>query len=137
MVDTVWQPLLERFKKLKATWPARAWSWDSRLVCVTSSFAVELEPKARVAALEALPVEFTSATLSRAPNELRRVAERTGGLRMGQLLLTTRDKGPLVPFGLWWPWGDGMTTSFRVGLDGLDWDEDPYPQVRDVFGVQL
>jgi hypothetical protein len=23
---------------------------------------------------------------------------------------------PLVPFGLWWPWGDGMTTSFRVGL---------------------
>jgi len=137
MVNPVWQPLLDRFRKLKGAWPARAWSWDSRLVCITSSFAVELESKARAAALEALPVEFTSATLSRAPTELRRVAERTGGLRMGQLLLTTRDKSPYVAFGLWWPWGDGMTTSFRVGVDGLDWDEDPYPEVRDVFGVTL
>jgi hypothetical protein len=137
MVDSSWQPLLDRFSNLKKAWPARAWSWDSRLVCVTSSFTVEFEAKARAAALEALPVEFVSATLSRAPTELRRVAERSGGLRMGQLLLTTREQGTLVPFGLWWPWGDGATTSFRVGLDGLDWDDDPYPQVRDIFDVQL
>jgi hypothetical protein len=128
---------MDRFTKLKSTWPARAWSWDSRLVCITSSFAVEVETKARAAALEALPLEFTPATLARAPAELRRVAERAGGLRMGQLLLTTRDQSTLVPFGLWWPWGDGMTTSFRVGLDGLDWDDDPYPHVRDIFDVQL
>ena len=137
MVHPAWKPLLDRFQRLKATWPARAWSWDSRLVCVTSSFAVELESKARAAALEALPLEYTAATLARASSDLRRVSERTGGLRMGQLLLTTRDPTPIVAYGLWWPWGDGMTTSFRVGIDGLDWDDDPYPAVRDVFGVQL
>ena len=56
---------------------------------------------------------------------------------MGQLLVTSRDPTPVVAFGLWWPWGDGMTTSFRVGLDGLDWDDDPYPAVREIFDVQL
>ena len=128
---------MDRFVKLKSSWPARAWSWDSRLVCVTSSFTVDFETPARQAALEALPIEFTPATLARAPGELRKVAERTGGLRMGQALLTAKDGGSLLPFGLWWPWGDGMTSSFRVGLDGLDWDDDPYPHVRDIFGVTL
>jgi len=137
MVHSSWNALFDRFKKLKTTWPARAWSWDSRLMCVTSSFPVEVETTARAAALEALPVEFTAATLARAPSDLRRVAERTGGLRMGQLLLTTRDPTPVIAFGLWWPWGDGMTTSFRVGLDGLDWDDEPYPAMREIFSVQL
>ena len=80
MVDSSWKPLFDRFAALKATWPARAWSWDSRLMCVTSSFAVEVESKARAAALEALPLEYTAATLARAGTDLRRVAERTGGL---------------------------------------------------------
>jgi hypothetical protein len=56
---------------------------------------------------------------------------------MGQLLLTTRETRSPIAFGLWWPWGDGMTTSFRVGIDGLDWDDDPNPHVREIFGVQL
>jgi len=132
-----WQPLFDRFAKLKADWPARAWSWDSRLICVTSSFTVEFDGKARSAALTALPLEYNAATLAKAPMELRRVAERSGGLRMGQMLLTSKEIGPLVPFGLWWPWGDGMTTSFRVGLDGLEWDDEPYPRIREIFGVSL
>jgi hypothetical protein len=137
MAHPYWKPVFERFAKLKADWPARAWSWDSRLVCVTSSFTVEFESKAKAAALSALPLEYTAATLSRASADLRRVAERTGGLRMGQLLMTTRDPTPEPVFGLWWPWGDGTTTSFRVGLDGLEWDDEPYDEVRQIFGVQL
>ena len=135
MVHPAWKPLLDRFQKLKATWPARAWSWDSRLVCITSSFAVELESKARACALEALPLEYTAATLQRASSDLRRVAERTGGLRMGQMLLTTRDPTPSVAFGLWWPWGDGETVSLRVGLADVDPNKEPYNRFRDVFGV--
>ncbi len=132
-----WQSLFDRFAKLKASWPARAWSWDSRLVCITSSFSVEFEGAARAAARAALPVEYTPATLARASVDLRRLAERTGGLRMGQMLLTADDGGGLVVFGLWWPWGDGLTTSFRVGLDGMEWNDDPYPAMRDVFDVSL
>ncbi len=137
MADTYYNALFERFTTLKSSWPARAWSWDSRLLCVTSSFTVEFESKARACALAALPVELTAATLPRASSELRRVAERAGGLRIGQLLLTTKETTTHAAFGLWWPWGDGMTTSFRVGLDGLDWDDEPNPRVREIFDVQL
>lgn len=132
-----WQPLFDRLQKLRTNWPARAFSWDSRLVCITSSFTVEFESKARQAARDAFPVEYNALTITKATSPLRALAERTGGLRAGQLLLSAADAGPLVPFGLWWPWGDGMTTSFRFGLDGLDWNDDPYPKLRDLFAVAM
>lgn len=133
--NPAWDPLFARFATLKASWPARAWSWDSRFVCVTSSFTVEFDAPARAAAKAALPIEFTSATLSRASSDIRRVAERTGGLRAGQMLLTADDAPGLLVFGLWWPWGDGATTSFRVGLGDLEWNDAPYPRVREIFNV--
>ena len=83
----------------------------------------------------AFPDEFTSTTIAKASPEIKRLAERTGGLRAGQFLLGTSDAPALTPFGLWWPWGDGATTSFRVGLAELEWNEDPYPRVREIFDV--
>ena len=72
--------------------------------------------------------------------KLENVIAKTGRF-LDPIVVVTAPKGgywtPNVAFGLWWPWGDGMTTSFRVGIDGLDWDDDPYPAVREVFGVQL
>ncbi len=137
MAPAPWQALFDRLQTLRTNWPARAFSWDSRLVCITSSFSVEFEGKARMAVREAFPVEYNALTITKATPQLRALAERTGGLRAGQLLLSATDAGSLVPFGLWWPWGDGMTTSFRLGLDGLDWNDEPYPKLRDVFGVSM
>jgi hypothetical protein len=133
--NPAWDPLFARLSTLKANWPARAWSWDGRFVCITSSFTVEFDTAARAAARAALPVEYTSATLARASSDIRRVSERTGGLRSGQMLLTADDSPGLVMFGLWWPWGDGATTSFRVGIENLEWNDDPYPRVREIFNV--
>ena len=137
MAPAAWHDLFARFRTLKADWPSRAFSWDSRLICITSSFTVEFEAKARAAARAALPVEYNALTVSKAPPERRRVAERAGGLRAGQLLMTANDGGPVLPFGLWWPWGDGATTSFRLGLDALEWNDEPYPDLRDIFGVSM
>jgi hypothetical protein len=134
-MNPAWDPLFARFGQLHAGWPARRWSWDSRFICITSSFTVEFEAQARTAAKAAFPIEYTSATLAKAPPEIKRIAERTGGLRAGQFLLTTTDAPNLTPFGLWWPWGDGATTSFRVGLADLEWNDDPYPRVREIFDV--
>jgi hypothetical protein len=133
--NPAWAPLFARLATLKANWPARAWSWDKRFTCITSSFTVEFDTAARAAARAALTVEFNSSTLSKASPEIRRLAERTGGLRPGQMLLTTDDAPGLVMFGLWWPWGDEATTSFRVGISDLEWNDDPYPRVREIFNV--
>lgn len=134
-MNPAWDPLFARFTQLHAGWPARRWSWDSRFICITSSFTIEFEAQARMVAKAAFPDEFTSTTIAKASPEIKRLAERTGGLRAGQFLLGTSDAPALTPFGLWWPWGDGATTSFRVGLAELEWNEDPYPRVREIFDV--
>jgi hypothetical protein len=124
-------------KELRLAWPSRGWSWDARLTCVTSSFNVEFEAKARAALTTALSTEWTSATIQRALPPLRDIAERTGGLRAGQFIFTSPSIGPSFAYGLWWPWGDGMTTSLRVGLGGSGVREEAFQRLRDVFGVEV
>jgi hypothetical protein len=132
-----WSMILRALKDLRAGWPTRGWSWDGRLSCVSSSFSAELEPKARAAASVALPNDFTGATLAGAPAHLRDVAERSGGLRAGQMILAGAPVGRAFAYGLWWPWGDGMTTSLRIGLGGPEATHDALQRLRDAFGVEL
>jgi hypothetical protein len=132
-----WSLLFGAMKELRLAWPSRGWSWDTRLTCVTSSFNAEFEGKARAALTTALSTEWTSATIQRALPPLRDIAERTGGLRAGQFIFTSASIGPNFAYGLWWPWGDGMTTSLRVGLGGSGVREEALQRLRDVFGVEV
>jgi hypothetical protein len=136
-VGDAWSLLFGAMKELRLAWPSRGWSWDTRLTCVTSSFNVEFEAKARAAVTTALSTEWTSATIQRALPPLRDIAERTGGLRAGQFIFTSANVGPSFAYGLWRPWGDGMTTSLRVGLGGSGVREEAFQRLRDVFGVEV
>ena len=131
-----WQPMLESFARLRQKWPRRGWSWDPRLNCCTSSFSVDVESQARTIAREALPVEWVVSTLASAPPRVRDLADRSGGLRSGQALLSFGPVAGVLAYGLWWPWGDGVTVSLRVGLD-VPVMHEPYPRFRDVFGVTM
>jgi hypothetical protein len=124
-------------KDLKASWPSRGWSWDKRLSCVTSSFADELETAARSAAQVAFPSEWVPSTLPKAPPLVRDVVERAGGIRAGQRVLSSPAIGSAFLFCLWWPWGDGMTTSVRIGLGSANPSQDSLQRLRDSFGVEL
>jgi hypothetical protein len=132
-----WQPLFQAMKELRASWPARGWSWDARLPCVTSSFSVEFEEKARSAVAIVLASLWTSTTLQQAPAPVRDLAQQTGGLRAGQLIFASAGVAAGFAYGLWWPWGDGMTTSMRIGLGGSRVSSDTLQRLRDVFGVEL
>ncbi len=131
-----WAPLFEKLAALRASWPSRGWSWDSRLECVTSSFSAQFESAARAAALTALPVEWTPAGLAQAPERLRDLAERSGGLRSAQLIFTDQQAIAYRAFGLWWPWGNGTTISLRVGIDHPDARPSHLGRLRDVFNVE-
>ena len=137
VLGDAWFEILSSLKECRTAWPNRGWSWDARQSCVASSFNAELEGKARAAAGIALPREWTSTTIDRAPPVLRELAERAGGLREGQLLLTGSTVGSAFAYGLWWPWGAGMTISARVGLGGLAVRPEVLQRLRDTFGVQL
>jgi hypothetical protein len=132
-----WSALFATMKEVRAAWPSRGWSWDGRLACVSSSFTSELDGKARTALRMALPTEWTSSVVHRASPALRALAERTGGLRQGQMILTSADIGSAFAYSLWWPWGDGMTTSVRVGLEGMDHSQEAFQRLRDSFNVEL
>lgn len=132
-----WQAMFDGLTRMKGAWPTRGWSWDPRLSCCTSSFTTEQEPAARAATAMALPTEWTMATIARAPQQLRDAAERAGGVRQGQLVLSNGPIAGLLIYGLWWPWGDGETVSLRVGLADVDPVREPSNRFRDVFGVSF
>jgi hypothetical protein len=134
-----WSVILSGLKTLRGSWPSRGWSWDARLSCVSSSFSSELDSKARAAAMTVLPKDWTHTTISAAPPPVREIAERTGGLRAGQAILSAASigTGAAFAYGLWWPWGDGMTTSLRIGLGGTHATQEAFQRLRDVFNVEL
>jgi hypothetical protein len=131
-----WTVLLNGLRNVRTAWPARGWSWDTRFNCVTSSFNVEVEAKAKAAVVAVLNSEWTSATIQSAAPAIRGLADRTGGLRSGQLILATPAVGNSFAYGLWWPWGDAITTSLRIGLGGSGIREETLRRLREVFNVE-
>ena len=132
-----WQPLFDALAQMRDAWPKRGWSWDSRFDCVASSFTSTIETEARAAAAKALPTVWTHTNISSGPPLLRELAESSGGVRAGQLILTSVAPGGYTAYGLWWPWGDGVSISLRVGIVGVGAAREPSPSFRDLFHVTM
>lgn len=130
-----WQPLFDRLLLLKASWPMRGFSWDGRFECIASSFPAMHEPKARAAAAEGLPNVWTSSTISKAPPRVQQLSETTGGIRTGQALMVSDAPGGYFAYGLWWPWGDGVSISMRIGLVDVHPAREPFPSFLELFNV--
>jgi hypothetical protein len=128
--------LLGALTTVRASWPSHGWSWDGRFSCVTSSFNVEFEEKALAAAAIALTSRWTPASLDEAPLAVREIATSTGGLRAGQMIFASAEAA-VFAYGLWWPWGDGATMSFRIGLGGQASTPDALQSLRNVFDVEV
>ena len=127
-------PLFARLSRLRANWPSRGWSWDTRVGCVSSSFVIDFEDQARAAAREAFAESWTHESIVKAPSRVKVAAARGGSIRPGQLVLASTDASGILVFGLWWPWANGLTTSLRVGLD-IDETSDLHAHFRNLFGV--
>jgi hypothetical protein len=133
--EDVWAGLFGALERLKASWPAPDWMYDRRLKCVASSIPLVREADARKAMAEALPTSFSVETLPGAPEGVRALIDKCGGLRASQLLFWGGGHDQPGAFGLWWPWGDGTTVSLRIGLHDVDLPKERYPRLRDVFGI--
>lgn len=112
------QSIYETLATLRKEWVMTGWSWDARNSCVCSSFGADLEEHARAVIQRALPFGYDSSTLRTADPEIQDLADRSGGLRADQLLFTGKPVDYTFAYGLWWPWGDEVTISFRIGLAG-------------------
>jgi hypothetical protein len=126
--------LFAKLAEFKKNWIKGGWSWDRRYSCVASSFNHEMEGEARTVVIAYLPHEWTSKTVGGAPPQAKELAESTGGVRPDQRLYTMDQLGRIVAFGLWWPWGDEITVSLRIGLGGYVGEPD-LARLRETFGA--
>lgn len=133
--DQVWEELFQALDRLRGRWPAGDWTYDRRLKCVSSSIPLAQQEAARAAMTEVLPTSYSAQTLASAPEGVRSLAEKCGGVRSSQLLFWGGGDAAPGAFGLWWPWGDGTTVSLRIGLHDVDLPKERYPRLRDVFGI--
>jgi hypothetical protein len=127
------QSILDAFRRLRASWPARGWSFDDRFECVASSFDADFAPQARLLVAPVFPQAATEKTLASASPVLREVATRTGGLRSAQMIFGGEPVGRVTPYALWWPWEEARTISLRVGLEGATHAE--LEQLCECFGI--
>lgn len=134
--STLTPAIWEGLKKLRADWPGGGWSWDSRFSCVASTFAVEVVEQAHTAATTVLPHSWDERTLPRAPSHIRQIAEITGGLRADQKLMAQQSDEGFLAYGLWWPWRNEVTVSFRVGLGGIATSRDEMA-LMEMFGAYM
>jgi len=134
--EAVWEGVFEGLIRLRDRWPARDWTYDRRLRCVSSSIPLGDEPAARSAMAGVLDTAWSAATLASAPAGVRALAETCGGVRAAQQLLWGANAEGPGAFGLWWPWGDGTTVTLRIGLHDLDLPKVRYPRLRDIFGIR-
>jgi hypothetical protein len=116
--------LFKSFERFRQVWVKQGWSWDYRLECCASSFHVDMIPEAERSLATLFAEVYDHRTLTRAPEYLQELAEAVGGIRADQRIYTTRSGGRLNPYGLWWPWGDEITISLRIGLAGYTSDQD-------------
>jgi len=131
-----WHPVFDALLLLKNDWPNSSWSWDARVTMLASSFPKDAAAKARQTAARTMPYAWDQTTIATAPNGLKTIAEKTGGLRKGQLIMAGK-AGPLVIVGLWWPWRGGEMITLRLGLGEYEAMEPPFPQVRELFGARV
>lgn len=116
--------LFARFEQLRRAWPKKGWSWDYRFNCVASSFHVDLTRDCENALATIFPDAFDHRTITQAPEHIQELSESIGGVRSDQRVYSMKTSGRLVPYALWWPWGDEITISLRVGLTGYVGDSD-------------
>jgi len=130
------QSLFENLSTFRKSWPGGGFSWDGRLQCVASSFSVQLEAQARSAVARTFKFQWTARSVRTAPEAVQEIAEQVGGLRPDQILVATEPNDTLMAYGLWWPWGDDVTISYRIGLSGMTAFRRE-EEFRDLFGASL
>jgi len=123
----------------RSTPPSSRWQWDGRFGVAV----LVLEKKESEALFAALGSLFTgrwdSCTIRDAPKPVRSLVKNTLDIQSGQTLFTAGETAQTVLLGAWWPWSNGGSISFRIGIFPLDKAsldaDDPRLSLERWFGI--
>jgi hypothetical protein len=99
---------------VEATEGLLAWEFDGRFRAALATFPAA-DQAGVLAALEAgFEARWTHADIAGAPPRVVELTGKLGGVRPGQIVLTSGAESDPILVGLWWPWGNGTRISIRV-----------------------
>jgi len=99
---------------LRAFQETLSWKWDSWIETVLAEFGVGDKDSIRAILERYLGSTWDSSNIGKAPDIVRVINSKLGGLRPGQLLFTSDPNQDEIIFCAWWPWGNGETISIRI-----------------------
>ena len=99
---------------LSSSWGVFSWKWDQRFEAFQANFSADNGDEFRAILERDFSKVWGSSNIREAPDIVKMCSNYFGGLRSGQLLLTTDPSQDVFVCGAWWPWGDGKTISLRI-----------------------
>jgi len=91
-----------------------SWKWDSQFETALAEFSIDIHDRIRAIVERYLSIAWNSSNIGKASKVVQMIANNLGGLRSGQMLFISDPNQDVLICGVWWPWGDGKTISFRV-----------------------
>jgi hypothetical protein len=91
-----------------------SWKWDSQFEAALAEISIDNNDRIRAIVERYLSSTWNRSNIGKAPKVVQMIANHFGGLRSGQMLFVSAPNQDVLICGVWWPWGDGKTISFRV-----------------------
>lgn len=104
-------------RKIRADGGALKWSWDTWPAgMVLSKIDITARRQAEALLREVFAGSWDNKKIAGAPSTVQEIVESCGGVGEGQTVYASNPDAPAVLVALWWPWGNAVTVSLRLGL---------------------
>ena len=111
--------------KVKSVLPGSSvWELDDRFNTVVAAFERNSSEIIFSALKASFSQEWSKKTVRKAPAHIKSIADSISGIETGQIVFTTNGGADPVLFAAWWPWGDGINISLRIGVSDSSLNEE-------------
>ena len=111
---------LEKYCKqiLEETPSAKMWEWDDRFDVPLLVFTEDDEQKITHLICKYFYYKWDYKSIKTAMPMILKPIDKVFGIHADQLIFASDINKEAFLFGLWWPWSNKTTISFRIGLAG-------------------
>ena len=114
-------PNLDRFKNICTNIYSSIpddydWQWEDRFSVVMTVFDKIDMDEIRTSVLQGFDQHWDSSNVNDAPEVIISLIKALYGISPGQVLFHTDQETGILLYAAWWPWGNGVNISLRIGI---------------------
>ena len=115
------QEIVDHFKQIctrisSAIPDSYQWQWDTRFNVALVVIDKQNMPSILSLISQEFNQKWNDANIDNAPEVIMDVVNNIFGIQPGQILFSSDDRNDLILLAAWWPWGNGINISLRIGL---------------------